>query len=208
VDAEARPPRVIVADASPEAAAALAAFLGGHGLEARAVDDGGDAILAAEDWPADRAVVSTRLQVVSAVDVARHLRQSFGPAFRLVAYGSGMRPGDRERLDAVGFDRVVPRTAAPEEILAALSSEGLSLVMRSVAQTVRRMELLIVLGHSLLGARQVAASEANMERARRIVRLVETDIARLPVARERDRLHRELEALAERVRPEARFKFP
>jgi CheY-like chemotaxis protein len=197
--------KVIVADSSLEAAASLAAFLSVHGLQARAVDDGGDAIIAAEDWPADGAVVATCIDGVSALEVARHLRQSFGPAFRLIACSSA--PGDGKRLDAAGFDRVVARTAAPEEIVAALSAEGLGLVMRSVAQSVRRMDLLIVLGHSLLGARQAAASEANRDRARRIVRLVEADIERLPIPKERERLHRELEALAERVRPEARFSF-
>jgi CheY-like chemotaxis protein len=207
MEAEVPQPKVIVADASLEAATALAALLTGQGLEARAVDDGGEAIVAAEEWPADRAVVGTAIAGVAAIDVARHLRQSFGTAFRLVARASRSDPGDRERLDAAGFDRVVPAAAAPEELVAALSSEGLSLVMRSVAQTVRRMELLIVLGHSLLGARQVAPSQANMERARRIVRLVETDIEQLPLPRERTRLRRELEALAERVRAETSFSF-
>jgi len=152
-------------------------------------------------------VLASPLNGVSAFEVARHLRQSFGPAFRLIAYSSWSGESDRARLDAAGFDRVVPRSAPPEEVLCALSEEGRQLVMRSVAQTVRRLELLVVLGHSLLGARQHAASAANTERAQRIVRLVEGGIGRLPLPKERERLERELEALAERVRPEARFSL-
>ncbi|HEX4782105.1 MAG TPA: hypothetical protein VH301_15185 [Usitatibacter sp.] len=198
--------RVIVADVARGAAEELSAFLESRGVEARAVYDGGDAIIAAESWPASGAVLASPLPGVSAVDAARHLRESFGPGFGLVAYPAAV-DGDAELLKRAGFDRVVPRKEPPEKVFEALSDAGRALVMRSVAQSTRRIELLIVLGHSLLGRRQLTPSSANEERARRIVALVESDIARLPGHKERERLTRELQALAERVRLDPSFQL-
>jgi CheY-like chemotaxis protein len=192
------PSKLIVADGKLAHAEESAAFLGRHGYETRAVDDGGDAILAAETWPADGAIISLPLASIPGLEVARHLRQSFGPSFRLVAFAPGADGAALRPLLHAGFDQVVA-SAGPESILAALGEATRVLVERSMQQAVRRIELLVVLGHSLLGPRQRPASAANVERVCRIVKLVERDIAQLAKPKDRERLTRELKALAERV---------
>jgi len=194
----AQPSKLIVADSRLGHATTIADYLARHGFDARAFGDGGDAILEAESWPADGAVLSTALPGVSGLDAARHLRQSFGPSFRLVACAPAVDTASLARLTAAGFDQVVA-SREPHSILAALGEATRLLVARSMQQTVRRIELLVVLGHSLLGPRQHAASEANVERVGRIVQLVGRDVARLEMPRERERLTRELGALAERI---------
>ena len=198
---------MIVADADIAQAEAAAAFLARHGFEARAFDDGGEAIVTAEAWPADAAVLSVPLASVSGIEVARHLRQSFGPSFRLIARSSGSDGAARRLMDA-GFDTIVASEAAePQRVLAALGDATRPMVVRSMQQTVRRIELLVVLGHSLLGSRQRQPSGVNVERVSRIVKLVRHDIAELDLPRERERLHRELQALAERIPDERITRF-
>lgn len=194
----ATPSKLIVADSELARAERVAVFLSEHGFEARPLVDGSDAILEAESWPADAAVLSIALPGVSGLDVARHLRESFGPSIRLVACSPAADPNAMRRLVTAGFDEIVG-SPEPQSILDALGPATRALVERSMRQTVRRIELLLVLGHSLLGSRQRPPAAANVERVGRIVALVEDDIARIDIPRERDRLMRELGALAERV---------
>lgn len=190
--------KLIVADSHLPRAEALAAFLAPHGFEARALADGGEAIVVAETWPADAAVLSIPLAGVSGLEVARHLRQSFGPSFRLVACSPTNDSNSLQHLATAGFNQVVA-FPEPASILAALGEKAQLLVVRSMQQTVRRIELLVVLGHSLLGLRQHTATPANVERVGRIVVAIDRDIARLELPKERERLQRELNALAERI---------
>lgn len=192
------PSKLIVAHAELGRAEADAAFLAGHGYQTRALDDGSDVILAAETWPADGAVLSIPLASISGFDAARHLRQSFGPSFRLVACSTAVDDAVQRRLINAGFDHVVASTE-PQSVLDALGEATRVLVARSMRQTVRRLELLVVLGHSLLGSRQHPPLAVNVQRVARIVSLVERDIAHLDLPKERERLARELGALAERI---------
>jgi CheY-like chemotaxis protein len=192
------PSKLLVADDHLPRAESIAAYLSEHGFETRAVDDGGEAIIVAETWPADAAVLSIPLASVPGTDVALHLRESFGSSFRLVACSPMADSTSSERLAAFGFDEVV-LSGRPDSILLALGQTTRLLVERSMRQTVRRIELLVVLGHSLLGSRNRASLPENVVRVSRIVEMLERDVAALALPKERGRLARELGALAERV---------
>ena len=192
------PSKVLVADGHLRHAESIAGYLSDHGFDTRAVSDGGEAIIVAETWPADAAVLSIPLASVSGTDVALHLRESFGSRFRLVACSPVADGASSERLANFGFDDVV-LSGRPDSILLALGQTTRLLVERSMRQTVRRIELLVVLGHSLLGSRNRASLPENIVRVSRIVKMLDRDIAALALPKERERLSRELAALAERV---------
>ena len=192
------PSKLLVADGHLPHAQSIAAYLSQHGFETRAVNDGGEAIIVAETWPADGAVLSISLASVSGTDVALHLRESFGSSFRLVACSPVADHASSERLATFGFDEVV-LAGRPDSILLALGQTTRLLVERSMRQTVRRIELLVVLGHSLLGSRNKTPLPENVVRVARIVKMLDRDIAALALPKERERLSRELGALAERV---------
>jgi DNA-binding response OmpR family regulator len=196
--------RVMVVDENGGHADDLAFFLGRRGFEVRTAGEQGDAIVLAQSWIPDAAVVATPLAGAAAFPLARHLRDSLGPELRLVAMSEWTAAADHERLAQAGFDRVLARYARPEELLEALSAPTRRLALELVRASERRMELVIALGHATLDSplmRNEATRERVLGNVRRLVAILDRDWPHLPAGEVRDRFRSRIEALARRAGP-------
>ena len=194
--------RVLVADDVRDSADTLAAILGSHGFDARAVYDGRDALTVAGLWHPDAALLDLSLPGLSGIEVAREFRRRYGREIRLVAYTGWGAASDRDRCLEAGFDGFVVKPADPQRLLQVLGGPMRELVERSVDARVRQMHRQIELGHTLLRhgeARHEALDPicAFLERAFDACR---ASLPSLPIPEEeRRRLGEELDALSERI---------
>jgi CheY-like chemotaxis protein len=195
--------RVMVVDEAADIACGLASFLGRHGFEARAASDPGDAVVLAQTWLPDAAVVGMPLANGAGLRLARHLRDSLGPDLRLVAVSPSDAAGERERLRGAGFDRVLARSAAASEMLGALSPPTRELVERAALANARRIEIVIALCETMLALPRTQVGD-SYERTRwnvhRLIAILKRDCPCLAPGEARDRLARSIFALELRMR--------
>ena len=198
--------RVMVVDDLAEHADALTEYLGRKGVEARPAYEASDAIVLAETWLPDAAILGMPLANGAGFPLARHLRESLGPELKLVAVSRWTAAPDRERMAHAGFDEVLPRSATPEQLYAAVSSETARLIQALVRSRVRRCEILVSLCYSLLdfptrdAERRVRASW----NVRRLVEILHRDCPHLPAGEPRDRIAARIAALERAIEERAK----
>ena len=198
--------RVMVVDELPGHADALSEYLGRNGVEARPAYEASDAIVLAESWLPDAAILGMPLANGTGFPLARHLRDSLGPELRLVAVSQWTAAPDRERMTHAGFDQVLTRSATPEELLAAVSSGTSRLVRELVRAKVRRLEIVIALCYSMIDfpAREPQRRIRASSNVRRLLEVLQRDCPRLPAGEPRDRIAARIAALERAVEERAK----
>ena len=121
--------RVLIADDVRDSADTVALLLAEKGYDTRAVYDGNAVVELADQWAPHCAVLDLSLPGMSGFECARHLREKFGAAIRLVAYTGWGAAGDRAKAIDAGFDAVVVKPADAVDLIrlvdeGALSSES------------------------------------------------------------------------------------
>ena len=189
--------RVMVVDDLPDHADALAEFLGRKGAQARPVYEAGDAVVLAQTWLPDAAVLGMPLANGAGFPLARHLRDSLGPDLKLVAVSRWTAAPDRERMTHAGFDEILPRSVDPEVVWTAVAAETARLVEESVRSNVRRMEIVISLCHSMLdtSTRDEERRARMLWNVHRLVEILHRDCPRLPAGESRERIASRIAAL-------------
>ena len=106
--------RILVADDNRDAANSLANMLKLSGHEARIVYDGQEALLAAQAFQPDVALIDIGMPRLNGYEVARGLREFAGDRrMLLVALTGWGQPDDKRRSDAAGFDWHLVKPADP-----------------------------------------------------------------------------------------------
>jgi len=200
------PARVMVVDDLPENADALAEFLGRKGVAARAAYEASDAIVLAQTWLPDTAVLGMPLANGVGFPLARHLRDSLGAQLTLVAVSRWTAAPDRERMARAGFDQVLPRSVDPEVVWTAVISATAGLVQEAVRSNVRRMEIVISLCHSMLDSptRDDERRTRMFWNLHRLVEILHRDCPRLPAGEPRDRIAGRVAVLEKAIAARAR----
>jgi len=184
------PARVMVVDDLPGNADSLAEYLAREGAEARAAYDATDAIVLAHAWLPNAVVLGMPLADGGGFPLARHLRDSLGPGLKLVAVSRWTATPDRERMERAGFDRVLRRSAPPDEVRSALSERTSLLVEDMARASVRRLELILELCYSMLD-RPFRDEETRVRvywNVHRLVEILHRDSPRLPAGEPRQRI--------------------
>lgn len=193
--------RVMVVEDLPGNADSLAEYLGRQGVEARAAYDPADAIVLAHAWLPDAAVLGMPLADGGGFPLARHLRDSLGPGLKLVAVSRWTAAPDRARLERAGFDRVLPRSASPDEVRLALSDRTSLLIEDMVRASVQRLELILDLCYSMLD-RPFHDEETRVRvywNVHRLVEILHRDCPRLPAGEPRQRIANRIAVLEKSV---------
>jgi len=96
--------RVLVVDDNKDAAMMLAEVLASQGFVVRVAIDPLQALEYMESFVADIAVLDIGLPVIDGHELARRLRERYGPSLRLVALTGYGQQADKEKACEVGFD--------------------------------------------------------------------------------------------------------
>jgi CheY-like chemotaxis protein len=96
--------RVLVVDDNKDAAMMLAEVLASEGFVVRVAIDPLQALEYMESFVADIAVLDIGLPVIDGHELARRLRERYGPSLRLVALTGYGQQADKEKAREVGFD--------------------------------------------------------------------------------------------------------
>src|SRR4051812_25198843 len=114
----ARPPSVLVVDDLADAAESLAVLLELQGFRARAVTSGADAVAACAADPPDVVFLDLRMPGTDGCEVARRLRERFGPGHpHLVAVTGCAGREDRRRAAEAGIDRYLLKPVEPAALI-------------------------------------------------------------------------------------------
>ncbi|HEX4781600.1 MAG TPA: response regulator [Usitatibacter sp.] len=188
-------PRVIVVDFPRDGAAALAAYLGAQGCDARTAADGRQALELIRDWPADGVVSEIELPQVSGLELARSLRYDFGKSIRLVALTAWAGRRDRDLALSAGFDDVVAKPADPSAIALALDLQSMALIARARQATVQQLNLTLDLAESFQKLQRIVPpNEADV--VARLAGFVRNGLSRAAIsAADRERLGARLDEL-------------
>ncbi|HEX4152656.1 MAG TPA: ATP-binding protein [Steroidobacteraceae bacterium] len=125
-EADLRPPsariRTLVADDNEDAAESLATLLGLAGHDVRVATGGKAALILAQAFRPEVAVIDIGMPDIDGYAVARSLRQQpWSDHLALVALTGWGQDGDRERARAAGFDHHLTKPADPERLEALIS---------------------------------------------------------------------------------------
>ena len=115
--------RVLVVDDNEDAADSLATLLGVLGYTVRVAYDGPDAIVAADEFRPDAALLDIGLPKLSGYDIARHMRSTRGEGVLLVAITGWGQEDDRRRARDAGFDHHFTKPADFDLLMALLEQE-------------------------------------------------------------------------------------
>jgi len=96
--------RVLVVDDNKDAAMMLAEVLASQGFVVRVAIDPLQALEYMESFVADIAVLDIGLPLIDGHELARRLRERYGPSLRLVALTGYGQQADKEKAREVGFD--------------------------------------------------------------------------------------------------------
>ena len=99
-----QPPRVFVVDDNHDAADTLGMFLEMEGYQVRVAYDGDEAILAADEFHPDVALLDIGLPGKDGYEIARHIREDRDDDVMLIAVTGYASPDDVARAHAAGFD--------------------------------------------------------------------------------------------------------
>jgi CheY-like chemotaxis protein len=117
------PRRILVADDSADAAAALAALLRLAGHDVQWAADGQEAVEAAARFAPDAAVVDLAMPRLNGYEVARRIRaEPWGRTMLLIALTGWAKDEDRRKTKEAGFDAHLAKPASPAALLALLST--------------------------------------------------------------------------------------
>ncbi|HXH81407.1 MAG TPA: response regulator, partial [Candidatus Tectomicrobia bacterium] len=114
------PRRVLVVEDHDDGREMLVTTLRMYGHEVAAAATGGDAIALASGEAPQVVLVDIGLPDVDGYEVARRLREKFGPALRLVALTGYGQPRDRARSQEAGFDAHLVKPVDPPKLAEAL----------------------------------------------------------------------------------------
>jgi len=113
--------RVLVADDNKDAADTLAMLLEIAGHEVRVAHGGRAALLLAQTFRPDVALLDIGMPELNGYEVASALRREpWGPAIRLIALTGWGQDDDRQRAQDAGFDRHLTKPVDPEALEALL----------------------------------------------------------------------------------------
>jgi DNA-binding response OmpR family regulator len=115
--------RVLVVDDNEDAADSLATLLGVLGYAVRVAYDGPDAIVAADAFHPDAALLDIGLPKLSGYDIARHMRATRGDEVLLVAITGWGQEEDRRKARDAGFDHHFTKPADFDLLMALLEQE-------------------------------------------------------------------------------------
>jgi signal transduction histidine kinase/ActR/RegA family two-component response regulator len=118
-----RPRRILVVDDNLDSADALSALLGLRGHTVVAVASGPSALEAAEELRPEAAILDIGLPEMDGFEVARRLRERFGPDLVLVALTGYGREQDRARGLEAGFDHYLLKPVSSEALERLLAGE-------------------------------------------------------------------------------------
>ena len=116
--AEARPPRVLIADDNVQGAELHEAYLGSSGYELRTASDGEQTLQQVKAWQPDLILLDIMMPRVSGFEVCRRLRAD--PATRDIAVlmvTALDQPSDMERAVDVGADDFLSKPIKKSELL-------------------------------------------------------------------------------------------
>ena len=105
------PYKILVVDDHPDAARIASVLFKALGHDAHPETTGKRALAAVESFTPDIAILDIGLPDISGYDIARALRDRFGPTLFLVAMTGWGQPEDLVRAQAAGFDRHVLKPA-------------------------------------------------------------------------------------------------
>jgi DNA-binding response OmpR family regulator len=115
--------RVLVVDDNEDAADSLSTLLQVLGYTVRVAYDGPDAIVAADEFRPDAALLDIGLPKLSGYDIARHMRASRGDEVLLVAITGWGQEDDRRKARDAGFDHHFTKPADFDLLMALLEQE-------------------------------------------------------------------------------------
>jgi DNA-binding response OmpR family regulator len=115
--------RVLVVDDNEDAADSLATLLDVMGYQVRTAYDGPEAILAADEFQPEVALLDIGLPRLSGYDIARHVRQKRGRGVLLVAITGWGQDEDRRKAREAGFDHHFTKPADFDELLGLIDKE-------------------------------------------------------------------------------------
>ena len=109
--------RILVADDNQDAAESLAAMLRIGGNEVRVARDGAEAVVSAEAFRPDAALIDIGMPKLDGYEVAKSIRATpWGKSILLVAVTGWGKEEDRRRAFEVGFDHHLTKPACAEDI--------------------------------------------------------------------------------------------
>lgn len=118
----ARSLRIVVADDDRDAVVTLAAILQHQGHEVREVYRGSEVLHLVRDFDPDVALIDIGMPGMTGYDVAREIRQVFGPRRpKLIAVTGWKKASDRIAAQIAGFDHHLPKPFETEALLALLA---------------------------------------------------------------------------------------
>ena len=100
----------------------MAQLLEREGHEVHVADDGVAALIEAERRLPDAAVLDVGLPFIDGIEVAHRLREEHGDGLRLIACIRCDDDGTRAKIEQAGFDVVLTKPAAVDELLAAVGT--------------------------------------------------------------------------------------
>lgn len=125
-------PHVLVVEDNQDGRDTLKLLLMLHGCEVEVAADGVEGVRKGMDRPPRAAVIDIGLPGMSGYEVAWQLRSLFKRNILLIAYTAHANPSDHERAKQAGFDLLVAKGTAPEELLRLLTL-GTNLPMKKPA---------------------------------------------------------------------------
>ena len=117
--------RILVADDNHDAAESLAAMLRLAGNEVRVARDGAEAVVSAETFRPDAALIDIGMPKLDGYEVAQNIRAApWGKNVVLVAVTGWGKEEDRRRAFEMGFDHHLTKPASAEDIETILARAG------------------------------------------------------------------------------------
>jgi CheY-like chemotaxis protein len=113
----ARPLRVLVADDERDQVATLALLLADDGHEVRVVYRGSEVLRVVRDFDPDVALIDIGMPGMTGYDVAREIRQVFGPRPLLIAVTGWKQSSDKILARLAGFDHHLAKPYDAHELL-------------------------------------------------------------------------------------------
>jgi signal transduction histidine kinase len=113
--------RILVVDDNADAAQSLSMLLELEGHATRVANDGACALRAAAGFLPDTVFLDIGMPGMNGYEVARHLRDAYGPSLRIIALTGWGAEEDRRRAHAAGFDHHLVKPVDPAMLGAALA---------------------------------------------------------------------------------------
>jgi two-component system OmpR family response regulator len=114
--------RVLCVDDHPDVAHTLVMLFNLSGFEARECLDGPSAVAVAREFRPHACVVDVNMPVMDGYEVARRLREEFGPTVLLIALSAMNGEEHERRVVAAGFDLSFTKPPSLTRLLEAVAS--------------------------------------------------------------------------------------